>query len=326
LAFETRQDECALSCIESQSVTFRSTHGVVSLLDMHEVSLFHFQAVMNFICVMQHRCQTKNPPGNPLGAAMLGQVPRFNEQETDDLRIEFQLIATRLEFLGLPTSAKVVDNYVHDLTPLQDQSGAIVHRKTQAASEVLARTHEILRAIKAESEIILFLRIPREDVEWYRAPFTDWEAVLKRWLEMKSNVEECSKCFALERYCAAVFHALLVAEFGVIKVSELFGVQGDKPGWGAVERLHKITLKPYKDRSAVEVTHFDLLSKLVPLMHSIKTSWRHKLDHVDNQLVWLDADFSPKVAKEIISATQGFMRILAMELPESSATSSSVSV
>lgn len=289
---------------------------LISWWDMQEIALAQFQAVMTFLCIVQVKCRMKQPLGDPEAARWIGQVAKFNEQETDDLRIEFQLIATRLEVLGLATAAKVVDRYVRDLAPIQDQSGSIVHRRTQVVSEVLSRTHEILRAIHAESETVLFLCVPRDDIEWYRAPFTDWEAMLARWLELRTNIEECSKCIALERYCAAVFHALLVAEFGVIKVSELFDVGGDKPGWGAVDRLHRITLKPYKDRNPVEVANFDLLSKLVPLMQAIKTSWRHKLDHVDNQLVWLDTDFSPKVAKEIISAVQGFMRILAKELPD----------
>jgi hypothetical protein len=306
-------------CAKNQLSLIIQSFRLISWWDMQEIGLANFQAVMNFLCTIQYKCQTKKPAGDPDAARWMGQSPKFNEQETDDLRIEFQLIATRLEVLGLRTAAKVVDHYVRDLTPLQDKSGAVVLKKTQVASEVLARTHEILRAIHAESETVLFLSIPREDVEWYRAPFTDWEAMLARWLELKGNIEECSKCVALERYGAAVFHVLLVAEFGVIKVSELFEVEGDRPGWGAVDRLHRITLKPHKDRTAVEVANFDLLSKLVPLMQAIKTSWRHKLDHVDNQIVWLDTDFSPKVAKEIISAVQGFMRILAKELPEPSA-------
>jgi hypothetical protein len=311
-------------CVKSQLVRLAKPSTLVTWWDMQEIALQRFQSVMNELCVLQSKCRAKAPPGDPLAARMLGQQAQFNVDETDDLRVELQLTASRLAVLGLPTAAGVVDHYVRELTPIQDESGQIVHRFTALASDVLARTWEIQRAIQAECNNLLFLNIPHEDSDWYRSPFKDWEAMLKRWLELRTNVEECSKCIALERYCAAVFHVLLIAEFGVIKVSELFGVQGDKPGWGAVERLHRITLKPHKERSAVEVANFDLLSKLVPLMHSIKTSWRHKLDHVDNQLLWLDTDFSPKVAKEIISATQGFMRILAMELPESPATPSSV--
>jgi hypothetical protein len=303
--------------VVSKSQSFRfARFSLVSWWDMQQVMLGAFHAVLNLLCVLESRARNKPRPGDPIAATWLGQEAKFDEDEVDSLRIDLQIIATRLDVVGLPASGKLVDRYVKELESIRDrQTGNIVCRMTQLTSEVIPRIQEIHRAIQAESETVLFLSIPNEDSEWYRSPCRDWEAVLGRWLELRTNVEECSKCIALERYGAAVFHVLLIAEFGVIKVSELFGVQGDRPGWGAVERLHKITLKPYKDRSSVEVANFDLLGKLVPLMHSIKTSWRHKLDHVDNQITWLDTDFSPKVAKEIVSATQGFMRILAMELP-----------
>jgi hypothetical protein len=48
----------------------------------------------------------------------------------------------------------------------------------------------------------------------------------------------------------------------------------------------------------------------------MKESWRHKIDHVANKLEWMDTDFSPEVANEIITATRGFMRRLAAELPK----------
>jgi hypothetical protein len=58
------------------------------------------------------------------------------------------------------------------------------------------------------------------------------------------------------------------------------------------------------------------LENVIPLAIVVKDSWRHKLDHVDNQIRWVDTDFSPQVTEEIISATRGFMRKLAMELPK----------
>jgi hypothetical protein len=50
-------------------------------------------------------------------------------------------------------------------------------------------------------------------------------------------------------------------------------------------------------------------------MLAIKDSWRHKISHVENKLNWMDTDFSPQVAVEIISATRGFMRRLATDMP-----------
>jgi hypothetical protein len=143
----------------------------------------------------------------------------------------------------------------------------------------------------------------------------DWETVAKRWPKMQLDIEESSRCFALERFAASVFHVLLVAEFGVIQVCDLLKVSGDKPGWGCVSRLEKVLDKDFKNRSPLEQQHSKLLEEIVPMMVAVKDSARHKISHVDNRLVWLDADFSPQIASEVIGSTRGFMRRLAKELP-----------
>jgi hypothetical protein len=60
-----------------------------------------------------------------------------------------------------------------------------------------------------------------------------------------------------------------------------------------------------------------MLVAVVPLTTVFKDNWRHKMDHVDNQIIWIDTDFSPRAAEEIIFATSAFMRKLAAELPPS---------
>ena len=101
----------------------------------------------------------------------------------------------------------------------------------------------------------------------------------------------------------------------MIQVAKLLQVEGDKPGWGALKRLSELIKEPFPQRTALAQKHTKLLENVVPLAIVIKDSWRHKLDHVDNQIVWVDTDFSPEVAGEIISATRAFMRKLAKELP-----------
>jgi hypothetical protein len=316
LAFEAPlfsfRNEGKQLCAESQLMKpFR----LVSWCEMQEVMLEQFRSALTALCVIQSKCHTQKPPGDPDMAHVFKQYAQFSEDQTDDLRIEFQLVATRLTCIGLHTAAGVVDHYVRELSPIVNEKGEITYRRKAMASDVLARTWEIHRAIQAECGKQLFFNVPFDDAKWFQLPFADWDETLQRWPEMRTNVEECSKCLALDRICGAVFHVLLVAEFGVIKISEFFEVQGDKPGWGAVERLQKITQKPHPNKTPKEQQYSEFLNRLVPLMLAIKNSWRHKLDHVDNQLKWLDTDFSPKVAKEIISATQGFMRVLALELP-----------
>ena len=166
-----------------------------------------------------------------------------------------------------------------------------------------------------ELKSVLFLHLDPKQAEEFKNPSKDWDEVIGIFTKVRYNIEESAKCFALERYGASVFHVLQVAEYGVIQVAKLLQVAGDKPGWGSLKRLADLIKEPYPKRSALAQKHSKLLENVVPLAIVVKDSWRHKLDHVDNQIVWVDTDFSPMVAGEIISATRAFMRKLALELP-----------
>ena len=183
-------------------------------------------------------------------------------------------------------------------------------------AEMTSMLRELRERIEDDLHSIVFLGLPAQDSELYTSPEKEWQDVVVRFSKLRHDIEECSKCFALARYGAAVFHVMLVAEYGAIQVAELFVVAGDKPGWSALERLQRINDKPWIDKSPLEQEHSKFLEKLLPLAFSMKESWRHKMDHVANKIDWMDTDFSPEVAKDIISATRGFMRRLASDLPK----------
>lgn len=178
-------------------------------------------------------------------------------------------------------------------------------------ADAIAKTN---LTIEDELSQKLYFSLTQQEVEMFQNPLKGWDSVIAEFPKMRQNIEESSKCFALERYGASVFHVLQIAEYGVIQVANLLEVAGDRPGWGSLNRLRALIREPYPNRSPIAQKHSKLLEDVVPLALIIKDSWRHKLDHVDNQIVWMDADFSPQVADEIISATRAFMRKLAFDL------------
>ena len=182
--------------------------------------------------------------------------------------------------------------------------------------EMTSLLRELRERIEDDFHSVVFVSLSSEESALYIDPDKDWDEALRRFPKIRHDIEETSKCFALTRYAASIFHVLLIAEFGVIKVAELFGVAGDKPGWGALDKLERVSDKPWKDKTSLEQQHSEFLKNLLPLAFAIKDSWRHKISHVDNKLDWMDTDFSPEVAREIISATRGFMRRLATDLPK----------
>jgi len=182
--------------------------------------------------------------------------------------------------------------------------------------DVRVSLRELRQRFEDELKEVPFFQLRAEELDIYRNPTKSWERVTDRWGDTRIDIEECSKCFAFGRYAAALFHVTLVAEYGVIALAKLLGVAGDKPGWGALDRLGKIADKPYKDRTPLEQKYSKVLEAMMPFALSIKNQWRHKIDHVENRLIWHNTDFSPQMAKDIISAVRGFMDKLATELPQ----------
>ena len=255
-------------------------------------------------------CRWRNAPplGDAMAARLLGQRRILTPEEHHELETALQGVESNIRVCGLLTSAENVMELRVALSQGEDV-------RLLSAEDVVSHIDEIHRTLRREMKAVLFLSVTPRNAEWYNSPLKGWEAVTKRWPEVSADIAESSKCFALDRSAAAIFHILLAAEFGVIQVGDLLGVSGDKPGWGCVERLVRILAKGFNDRSPLEKQHSTLLKDIVPMMVAVKDSWRHKISHVDNKLVWLDADISPEIASEVIAATRGFMRRLAAELP-----------
>jgi hypothetical protein len=106
-----------------------------------------------------------------------------------------------------------------------------------SCGEIRDDLRELRRRFEDELKKKLFLQLTLAESRRYLAPLEAWEQIAERFPKTRYNIEESSKCFALERYGASVFHALQVAEYGVIQVAELMQVQGDKPGWGSLKLL-----------------------------------------------------------------------------------------
>lgn len=185
-----------------------------------------------------------------------------------------------------------------------------------SAKDLAAELKDLRERIRDELDGELFLHLSSAQYQSYSASLSGWEDIIRRFDTLRYNIEESGKCFALERFGAAVFHILLVAEYGVIRVASLVGVADSRvPGWGDLERIDKFHRREWNTKTALEQEHSTLIREFLPLAFAVKNSWRHKISHVDKQMVWMDTDFSPHVAGEIISATRGFMRKLASDLP-----------
>jgi hypothetical protein len=89
----------------------------------------------------------------------------------------------------------------------------------------------LARIVRHEMNDKNFMYIPTERAVYYREPLKHWESVAEKFPETVVDIEESSKCFACDRYAGAVFHAMLVAESGVIKIGKLIEMEDFKIGW-----------------------------------------------------------------------------------------------
>ncbi len=234
----------------------------------------------------------------------------LSEARKSDIALVLGFIRQECLGLDLIDSALAVFEYKDHLL---DKSLQVTKEQT------LARIEEIARAIRRELKRRLFLYIAPDKAHWYQDPVEGWGEVIKRWDQVRDDIVESSKCFACDRYAAAVFHVILVAEAGAIEVGKLIEISDPKPGWNSVLRemdriLHRAK---FPDLKPAEQKHYKLLEQLWPLMQGIKDAWRHKISHVENKLVLMTGDFSPQIAEDVIIATRAFMRRLVIDLPVS---------
>jgi hypothetical protein len=163
-----------------------------------------------------------------------------------------------------------------------------------------------------------FWALTMSETEYYKNPHKGWEEVIARFGASVTDIEEASKCFALSRYAAAVFHSLQVVEIGLIDLGRVIVATDPQTGWNATtKRLEKILVTKYPNRTPFQQQHSKFLEQISATIEALKSAWRHKISHAQDKLVLLTSDFTPEVAEEILLASRSFMRRLATEAPTS---------
>ncbi|MGC1780580.1 MAG: hypothetical protein WBB34_21810 [Xanthobacteraceae bacterium] len=224
---------------------------------------------------------------------------------------------------GRKDQATAVKSYIESLRPLGLSAVCATLEKMMDRFETAGCTrHEIAqlseeligRLIDECDDKVFFSLLPRE-IDYFENYARGWEIAIKRF-NIQSDVEEASKCFALSRYAAAVFHSVQIVEAGLIELGTFIKVADPKSGWTAVSKtLDGIIQKPHKSRTRFEKKNFEFLEQVQGTVQGLKNAWRNKISHVQGRLVLMSADFSPEIAEEIIFATRAFIRRLAEGVP-----------
>jgi hypothetical protein len=176
-------------------------------------------------------------------------------------------------------------------------------------------TEFIERLVDEGYASVFFALSPRES-NLFRAPRQGWTVAIERFPSIVDDVEEASKCLALSRYTAAVFHSVQIIEAGLIELGGFLKVSDPQSGWTAVAlSLKKIIERSHKDRTRFERKNFKFLEQIYGTIEGLKNAWRNKISHAHGKMTVMTVDFSPDVAEEILFASRAFMRRLAEGLP-----------
>lgn len=220
----------------------------------------------------------------------------------------------------MPRVAKNLDKL--NLTQSAIKARRIAEKRLEGSNirenmELKRQIEELQERIHDELNSQLFIYILPKQAKYYENPQKDWEEIVSRFPDTLDDIEEAHKCFALDRFPAAVFHSTQIIEVGLIELGKFIGMIDSKSGWTSVtNRLDKIVNKTkHEDRTLFEQKNYAFLEQLHGTVVGLKNAWRNKISHAQGRLVLMTAQFNHEIAEEILFASRAFMRRLAIGLP-----------
>lgn len=212
--------------------------------------------------------------------------------------------------LGLISSAKALAR----LRAALDRDGGISFGEFRKYAE------DVRTRIKDDLDGQLFLYVPPTESHFYEQPLRGWEQVVQRFPETIGDVEEASKCYALNRYAASVFHCMQVVEAALMELGKFIDIQPThRLDWSTVTSRLELILRTQRP-SSVQLSQFeqdnlDNLRQIYALASALQHAWRNKISHAGERLVLLSPDFTAEIAGEIMTASRSFARRIASDLP-----------
>jgi len=152
----------------------------------------------------------------------------------------------------------------------------------------------------------LFLFVPSTVAKYYQDKNPFGADVDAKFPQLRKDIAEAGKCFALDRHTAAVFHLMRVLESGVGEFAKKLGVTLDvKDTWGNILQKIDAPIKSLLRTSPAEKEYREACQGLSSGLNSIKEAWRNPTMHE------IAASYNEEEALDIWNLTGMFMRRLA---------------
>lgn len=180
--------------------------------------------------------------------------------------------------------------------------------------ELAAECKDIYERVNDELNTRFFFSIDSKYVPYYNDFTTAWAGVMGHFPSTLSDIEEASKCFALNRYTATVFHMMRVMEVGLrVLGASLKDPDLDpktNPSWDRILRRCRAELsKSLQDRSPEWRSDEPFFSNASARLMAVKDAWRNPTMHVEQV-------YTEETSLDVFNHVQAFMRHLATKLHE----------
>jgi hypothetical protein len=237
-----------------------------------------------------------------------GQISSWSSRVRKDYTENLERLGDYCDTMSFPLTRIIVRRILDRFEGCEDTSFTV-----KDLGDLLGNA---LERLKDEAGTYLFLHVASERERFYRTPRSGWDAIISRFPDTVTDIEEASICFALDRHAACVFHCVQVVEHGLIALGRFMNIKDPKSGWTATSNeLERITKKKFTDLTPFEVQHIVFFKQVYATVTALQDAWRNKISHAEGRLAVMTAEFAPRIAEEIMMATRGFMGRLASDLP-----------
>jgi hypothetical protein len=177
---------------------------------------------------------------------------------------------------------------------------------------MIAQTNEIQKTIQREMRTHVFLYIKPDLQAWYRNPRAKWDRAVQQFPSIATEVDECSRCLALERNTASVFHLMRVLEIGLGALGKRFDVSSAHTNWETIlNQIEKAiaTMDQDPNRPANWKDEREFYSQCASHFRVLKDAWRNYTAHARGK-------YDAEEAHDILTNVRGFMQKLSTKLAE----------
>jgi hypothetical protein len=168
---------------------------------------------------------------------------------------------------------------------------------------------DIDQRVQDELDGTIFFHIPELYADYVTKPTDGWDEMIEAFPSSIVNIEEASKCLALDRGTACVFHLMRVMESALRVLAKALGILY-APSWESyLTQIDSRVQQKYKKKGIKWKRDEPFFRDASAHLHSVKAAWRNPTMHIVR-------DYTPEQAEEIYGAVRTFVRHLATQLHE----------